>query len=299
MKPKIVLPVIFSLTLIGVVSAVVLSSSQKSTDHRESTRRFQVQGVVRHVDVANKVVRIAHEAIPNYMPAMTMPLPVRDIGLLKNVAAGDNVQFELSVTADDSWISHMDKIATDAAVMEPTPGATASLEEREAECIHAGESIPDFELQDQDGKKFHLHDFHGKAVVLTFIYTRCPLPNFCPLMSKNFAELQQRLGKEFPNKYQLLSISIDPEFDRPEVLKGYSTRYQADTRDWTFATGDPASINFIAGLFGLYFRKEGGLISHDLRTGLIGPDGRMVHLWKSNVWTPYEVHRMIQESGVK
>jgi len=133
------------------------------------------------------------------------------------------------------------------------------------------------------------------AVLLTFIYTRCPLPNFCPLMSKNFSELEHRLGAKFTNRFKLLSVSIDPEFDTPEVLKAYASRYEARPGDWTFACGNADQIKFVADLMGLYYARENGLISHDVRTALIGPDGRLVHLWKSNVWTPYEVQRRVRE----
>jgi protein SCO1/2 len=115
-------------------------------------------------------------------------------------------------------------------------------------------------------------------------------------MSKNFADLEQRLNKEFPGQFHLLSLSLDPEFDRPEVLKDYAARYKADPKDWSFVVADPDSLNLVAGLMGLYFEKQNGLISHDLRTALIGPDGRLVQLWKSNVWTPYEVQRSVREA---
>lgn len=260
------------------------------------TQTFQVHGQIRGLDIAARTVRIAHEEIPNYMPAMTMPLSVKDPALLHGLAAGDNVQFELEVTGDDSWISHIEKTQAETAVSTTAGPAAPSLETLEAERVQAGEPVPDFGLIGQDGRPVRLSDFRGKAVVLTFIYTRCPLPNFCPLMSKNFSELQQRLSKEFPNRFHLLSISMDPDFDRPAVLKEYATRFEADPQQWTFATGDDASINFVAGLLGLYFEKQNGLISHDLRTALIGPDGRLVHLWKSNVWTPYEIQRRLRET---
>ena len=115
-------------------------------------------------------------------------------------------------------------------------------------------------------------------------------------MSRNFAELQRRLNKELPGKYHLLSISMDPDFDRPEVLKVYAARYDANEKDWSFATGSAGQISFVAGLAGLYYERENGLIAHDFRTALIAPDGRLVHLWKSNVWTPYEVQRALRET---
>lgn len=297
MKPNAVLATNCSLTFAAVLSVFIFGHRSISSVRSPSRMRtFQVNGQVRSIDPTEKTIRIAHEEIPNYMPAMTMSLPVKDVALLRNLGSGDSVEFELVVTSDDSWIARIEKISSDATLARSVANATASLDDLEGERVQKGELVPDFELTNQDGQPIRLSDFRGKAVVLTFIYTRCPLPNFCPLMSKNFADLQERLSKEFPNRYQLLSISIDPEFDQPGVLKQYAARYAADPKDWTFATGDAASINFVAGLLGLLFEKENGLISHDLRTALIGQDGRLVHLWKSNFWTPYEVQRRVREN---
>lgn len=289
MKPKIVLIGICALTLAAILALVTVNRST-SRNSTERPRVFEVQGAIRSVDIPARTVRIAHEAIPDYMPAMTMPFSVKDAALLKGLTIGETVQFELSVTANDSWISRIEKIS------EPSGQAAAAGQNPELERVQVGEVVPDFGLLDLNGRAIRLSEFRGRAVVLTFIYTRCPLPNFCPLMSKNFAELEQRLSKEFANKFQLLSVTMDPEFDRPAVLKDYAERYNASEKDWTFATGDAEQIQFVAGLMGLYYAKENGLISHDLRTALIGPDGRLVHLWKSNVWTPYEVQRMVRET---
>ena len=295
MKPKVI--------VIGLAALTLLASSALVLTHRTATpetppapvQTYQVHGVVRALTPAEKTIRITHEAIPNYMPAMTMPFPVKDTRLLSGLQVGDQVQFELSVTTNDAWISHIEKIASasGASVAEAQQGP--SLAQLEADRLQRGELVPDFPLTDQDGHRIHLKDFRGKAVVLTFIYTRCPLPNFCPLMSQNFAELEQRLSKEFPGRYHLLSISMDPQFDTPAVLKDYGARYDANAKDWSLAAADAGTLKFIAGLVGLYYQNENGLISHDLRTALIGPDGRLVQLWKSNYWTPYEVQRRVRE----
>jgi len=255
-----------------------------------AVRTFQVNGRIRDIAPGTKTLTVAHEEISGYMPAMSMPLQVRDASLLKGLRAGDEIHFELSVTDDDSWISHIETITAAPPGSEATPASVVNSAE-----LQNGETVPDFTLTDEKGKPVHLSEFRGKAVVLTFIYTRCPLPNFCPLMSKNFQALQERLSKAIPGKYHLLSISIDPKFDTPEVLKGYAALYQAQNQSWSFATGTDEQINNVASLFGLVHEDEGGMISHNLRTALIGPEGRLVHLWKSNVWTAYEVHRMIQE----
>jgi protein SCO1 len=298
MKPKIVLITLCALTSLAVLSTVALHYRNQPTESVASaTKTFEVRGQIRGLDVANKTVRITHEEIPDYMPAMTMPFTVKDTALLNALSAGDSVQFQLAVTDDDSWIAHIEKIAGDSANASPVADSSnASLQDREADRVQVGEVVPDFKLVNQDGHPVHLSDFRGKAVLLTFIYTRCPLPNFCPLMSRNFAELEKRLSKEFAGNYQLLSISMDSEFDTPLVLKQYARRYNANAQDWTFATGDAGQIEAVARLMGLYYVKENGLISHDLRTALIGPDGRLVHLWKSNVWTPYEVQRFVRET---
>jgi protein SCO1/2 len=300
MKAKSVLSILCVLTLTALLSVVILHRRHATSPGAVAVagaKVFEVRGQVRSVDSAAKIVRIAHEEIPNYMPAMTMPLPVKDPALLKGVSAGDSVQFQLVVTDTDSWIARIQRIAADSAAASPAPEpAAASLKDREEERLQVGEAVPEFNLVDQDGHAVSLGDFRGKAVLLTFIYTRCPLPNFCPLMSKNFAELEQRLGAEFAGRFHLLSVSMDPEFDRPDVLKDYAARYDARPQDWTFATGDADQIKLVADMLGLYYARENGLISHDLRTALIGPDGRLLRLWKSNLWTPYEVQRAVRET---
>jgi protein SCO1/2 len=298
MNPKTVLAALGALTLVAVLSAFAIIRSNPQVDSLPpGSQTFEVAGQVRGMDIANKAVRIAHEEIRDYMPAMTMPFNVLDGALLNGLTAGDRVRFQLIVTESDSWISRIEKESfEDAARPGVAAGAETILQDRELDRVQTGEVVPDFELVDQNGDPIRLKDFRGKAVVLTFVYTRCPIPNFCPLMSNNFADLQARLAPEFPGRFVLLSVSIDPRFDRPEVLKRYAARYDADARHWTFATGEEEQIAGVAGSMGLFHEPENGLISHDLRTALISPDGRLVHLWKSNVWTPYEVQRRVRET---
>ncbi len=227
------------------------------------------------------------------MPAMEMPFILKDCTLATGLVPGDAVEFQLVVTKDDSWISHITKI--EGTAVEPRALATVAGDANTA-VLEPGHAVPDFTLTDQHGRPLHLRDFRGKAVVLTFIYTRCPLPNFCPLMSKNFASLQERFTKQFPDKVQLLSISFDPQFDTPETLSRYAALFQhQEDKNWLFATGTPAQVDHVTGLFGLIREPANGFINHDLRTALIGPDGKLVHVWRSNVWTPYEVQRRVGE----
>jgi protein SCO1/2 len=158
-----------------------------------------------------------------------------------------------------------------------------------------GDEVPDFSLVNQSGKRIHLHQFRGKPLLLTFIYTRCPFPDFCLRMSSNFSQVLKQLQSD-PKTFdrtQLLSISIDPETDRPEVLRAYGEQYIAQVdpsfAHWQFASGTPAQVRQAADYFGLTYNRKDNQIVHGLRTVLIGEDGRVVNVYGGNTWKPQEV----------
>ena len=293
MSPKIILSCFALVTALAALSAVAINQRARPLPAEVDQKVFHATGIVRELSKDRKTIRVQHDEIPGYMPAMVMSLPFRSAGAAETLRSGDPIRFDLVVTKDDSWVEKIDRLSG-PRVPASSDGITAAV--LDAERVNQGEKVPDFRLLDQDGQEFQLGSFRGKAVLVTFIYTRCPLPNFCPLMSKNFAELQKRLAKDIPGKFQLLSISIDPDFDRPEILKAYAARYTQNSENWTFATGPQEEIDTVTSLFGLTRKAEGGLIAHNLATALIAPDGRLVHIWKSNVWTPYEVQRRIHET---
>jgi len=296
MKAKTIAAIFIALTLLAVLAAsVIYRQNQKAPAAAASVteRGLDAKGRVVSLEADGKTINIAHEEIPDFMEAMTMPFTVQKPELLRGLAPGDLVKFHLVVTKKDSWISRIEKINSIPATKSSTtvlPAVPSQLR------VEVGQSIPDFHLIDQDGRPIDLAKFCGKAVVLTFIYTRCPLPNYCPLMSKNFAALQARFGKKFPGQVQLLSVSFDPQFDTPEVLKHYAANFSADNASWNFATGTKEQIEYVAALFGLIKEPESSGYSHDLRTALISPDGKLVHLWRSNVWTTDEVETMLRET---
>lgn len=150
--------------------------------------------------------------------------------------------------------------------------------------------MPDVKLTDQDGETLRLADYRGQSLILTFIYTECPLPNFCPLMSKQFAILQPKLRARYGELAQLLSISFDPENDTPQVLTDYTKRYTDDLSTWTFATGaTPEDLEQVKQAFGVTTIEREGQIVHNLATALIGPDGRLVWTWRGSDWTPADI----------
>lgn len=295
MKTKIIAVIFITVTALVVLAASMIHRKNELQTDRVTApvaeRGFDVKGRVVSLEADGTTIHIAHEEIPDFMAAMTMPFTVQKSELLRGLAPGDSVKFHLVVTKEDSWISRIEKIGSatkPSAVVSPPASSKLRIE--------VGQSIPNFHLIDQDGRPVELAKLRGKVVVLTFIYTRCPIPNYCPLMSKNFAELQERFGKKFPGQVQLLSVSFDPQFDTSEVLKRYAENFGANNASWNFATGTKEQVEYVAALFGLIKEPEGSGFSHDLRTALISPDGKLVHLFRSNVWTANEAETMVGET---
>jgi len=224
------------------------------------------------------------------MPSMTMPFSVKDEEEIAEVKIGDGISFRMTVTDKDLFLDQVKKIpASEVRVAEPTPAAsvasTASARLRE------GDVVPSFALIDQNGAPVTLDPFRGQPFLLTFIFTRCPIPTFCPRISQKFSELQQAIKSEAgaAGKTRLLSITLDPQFDTPEILLGYAQQVRADLQIWTFATGAPAEIDKLTQSFAVFVQPEGGTISHGLATALVGPDGKVVKIWRGNAWEPSEV----------
>ncbi|HEX9007619.1 MAG TPA: SCO family protein, partial [Bacteroidota bacterium] len=205
------------------------------------------------------------------------------------VAVGDSVGATLAVSRTESWLEAL-------AVLGPgeTPAALPADQVKLARVLREGEEVPDAAFLNQDGGTVHISDFRGKSLALTFIYTRCPLPDFCIRMSQQFADIQKILqgNRALEGKWHLLSISFDPGFDRPAVLKSYGRNYGADFRNWDFLT-DPdaggATLIRFAEPFGLSYEPSEGLFEHNLRTAFIDKGGRLVRLINGNEWKAVEV----------
>jgi len=266
-----------------VLTLAVLLCSLSISCQRVPEHRYDLKGKVISVDRDRREATLAHEEIKGFMEAMTMPFTVKDDWALKVLEPGQTVEATLVIRGDDSWIEGLHISKTES--IPPISGATPALK--------AGDEVPDFTLLNQDDKRIHLSQYRGHFLLLTFIYTRCPLPNFCPLTSKNFSEIH-RVLQSLPasaKKLHLLTVSFDAEFDTPAVLRDYARRYinPVSYKDWEFATGSPEETKTITTYFGLAYRRESGQIVHSLVTALIGPDGRLVHLYTGNKWTPKQI----------
>ena|SRR5215510_5556767 len=271
------------------VSIVILMSltacSAGPPSASASAKRYELKGKVVSTDRSSRKVTIDHEAIPEYMDKMTMPfnLTETDDWLFEALKPGAQIQATLIVDGDKSWLES--PIVT--TIADPN---LARSEETGIEPA-AGTETPDFKLTNQDGKNISLKQYNGRALILTFIYTRCPLPDYCPLMSQNFVQLKQELQKNpaLKDKTHLLSISFDHENDKPKVLREYGARYTNTFTQWEFASGSETEIKEVAKFFGLNFWGENDQIIHGLRTAIIAPDGKVYKVYRGNDWKPEQL----------
>src|SRR6266487_1640896 len=219
-------------------SATSTADSPSAAPARTNTQVFQVKGTVIELKLNEKAVRIKHEEIPGYMRAMTMPFEVKDAKELDQLEAGDTVAFRMIVTDNDAWIHQVKKLNTTANTNLPKTGPFRLV--RGVEPLNIGDPLPDYRFTNQLGQAIELHQFRGQALAITFIFTRCPYPTFCPLMSNNFRDVQDKLLNTpgAPTNWQLLTISFDPENDTPARLQAYAEMYHYDPNHWSFLTGE-------------------------------------------------------------
>lgn len=267
----------------------VASSGLKSSS---DTTRHPVRGVVRSLDLLNHAVIVEHEDIPGFMPSMTMPFTAKtpeEIILLK---VGEGVSFDFVVTADDAWIEKVQSISSeDVHLPKKSTVRQEAGDGNKAARVREGDHLPDFQLVDQKTRKISRETFAGKPLLLTFIFTRCPVPNFCPKISGNFEKLAADFAQDpaLADQVRLLSISFDPEFDSPEVLDAYGKTFSADPEQWRLATGTPEEIEKLTQAFAVYTKSAEGTIDHGLCTALVAPDGTISTIWRGNGWEIEEV----------
>ena len=260
----------------------------KAASTPAGARTFYVNGVVREVRADGNSARIQHEAIPNYMEAMTMPFSVKDTNELSGLEPGQAVLFRLVVTEDDSWIDEVTRLPGVAS--EPAQPET-TRQVRWVEPLEEGHLLPHYPLTNQFGQAFGLTDFKGQVLAFTFIYTRCPLPNFCPRMTSHFLEAQRQLKADpaAPERWRLLTVSFDPEHDSPAVLKKYAEQQGGDPARWIFATGAREELDALTEQFGLNYGRVGETFDHNLRTVVVDLDGRIRRILIGNEWQPAEL----------
>ena len=250
-------------------------------------KQYELKGQILSLKPEQQEVLVKHEDIPGFMPAMTMPYKVKDSSLLEGKQPGDLITATLEVGELDANLTAITKIGT-APIDDPSAGPAITA----SDLVEAGEPVPDNPLVDQDNASRPLSSLRGHRVALTFIYTRCPMPDFCPLMDKHFQQVQDAI-RNTPqlSDVRLVSVTLDPEFDTPAVLKKHAQALKADPAIWHLLTGQREALASVAKSFGVTTEAgpPGSLVVHNLRTAVIDPDGRLVKAYSGNMWTPAEL----------
>jgi len=282
----------------GIALAIllaVLTTAVASCAKKEEVRRYHLKGRVVSIDLQQSQAVIDHERIPGFMEAMTMPYPVRDRQLLQSLGPGDEITGDVVVTEEGAYLENVvvSKKGQGAPAQPAPPAGGPGTHLHQPQ---PGEKVPDFAMINQDGQRIHLASFRGHVLLVTFIYTRCPYPNFCPLVSKNFASIyaQTRQARPSDSRIRLLSVSFDPEHDTPDVLRRYGETFRQTTGGlpfdrWQFAAVPEKDLPKVAEFFGLTYRAEGNEIDHSLSTTVIGPNGTVYKWYFGNGWSPADL----------
>jgi len=276
-----------------VACAAVLVVATLSGCAREAGRRYALRGRVVSVEADVSRVNVAHDDIPGFMPAMTMAFKIRPPGALAEVRPGDRIEATLVVTEAESWLEQIRVVAQESVPQAPAAGTSGDAATGDAEPpareAHPGDPVPDVALLNQDGRSIRIRDYRGRALAITFIFTRCPLPEFCPRMSSRFAEVARALAGEprLQSRTHLLSVSFDPAFDTPAVLQEYGARWAPHGfAHWEFASGEEAEVRRLARGLGVFYEQDGeGGFVHNLRTVVVDPEGGVSRVLVGNEWS--------------
>jgi len=276
------------LILIAAFALIPAACKRAPAPQAKQAKRYHLVGTVISVDTAHGSANIDGQEVPGFMAAMAMPYPVHDSKALAALSPGDQITADIVVTDTDSYLENI-VVTKKATAPANTTGPT--------HLPQPGEKVPDFALINQDGKRIHLTSYQGDVLLVTFIYTRCPFPTFCPLVSRNFAQIYAELRRDpaiGSKKIRLLSVSFDPKHDTPAVLKHYAETFKSTTGGnpfdrWEFAAVPAKELPKVANFFGLYYSVSGDQIVHSLSTSVISPDGTIYKWYEDNTWKPADL----------
>ena len=273
--------------------------SMSSVSLAREDQRHAAEGLVLEIDAPHRVMIVSCKAIPGYMDAMTMAIAVRDTKELAGINSGTMIDFIL-VSQRDS--AHAESVRVHSYQgLEPDPLSARRLNllakvssPPPVKALSVGDSVPDFTLTDQDGRRVSFSAFHGKIVVLDFIYTRCALPNFCLRSSNNFGALEKRFHEALGKEMVLVTVTFDPVHDSPNALKTYAQKWHAESNRWHFLTGSEAEIRRVCALFGEDYFPDEGLMDHSLHTAIIERDGRLMTNLEGNEFTAQQLADLVE-----
>jgi len=272
-------------TFVWLAAAALVAAGCRQ---QPQARRYHLEGQILAVVSAESSLTIKHGDIKDLMPGMTMTFPVATPSLMVGRTPGELISATLEVK---DGVGRLVEITHVGSAPLPEASNETALA---ATLLSIGDAVPDAALIDQTNHRRSLSEWHGSDTLITFVYTRCPLPNFCPLMDQNFRTLQNAIGQDprLRGHVKLISVTIDPDHDTPAVLAAHAAGLGADPAVWTFLTGDRVTIDRVAAHFGVGIMRDPAdpsQITHNLRTGLIGPDGRLLQIYSGNDWTPQTI----------
>ena len=266
---------------------IIILACGACTSSFPAARQFELDGQILDIRHASNEVLIKHGDIKGFMPGMTMPFKVKDARLLDDKVAGDLVRASLMVAESEAWIATLEKTGSAAVVAPVAIPASAFVTPAKS-----GDAAPDATLRDHMGQPLTLAAWRGSTIALTFIYVRCPLAQFCPLLDQRFAEVQRAIKSDsrLAGRARLLSISFDPDADSEARLHAHAARRQADPAIWRFATAPREIVDRLAAQYGVsVVREKDGTITHNMRTAVIAADGRVVSIHESSDWTAEQI----------
>ena len=279
------LPVVLALTAVFTTAAA---------------QRFQGTGMAISADLRKRSVTISHQAISGYMDAMVMAFHVKNAAELKGVTPGAKVEFTLVVDKGSTWIEQLRTVDYWSAERDPEQAHRLSLIEsilsKSAEHeLKQGDAVPDFTLTDQDNHPVRLSQFRGKVIAMNFVYTRCPLPDYCFRLSNNLAQVQKRFTRDLGRNLILLTITFDPVRDTPQVMAQYAHIWNANLKTWHFLTGPLAEVRRVCGLFGVAAWQDEGILTHSLHTVVIDRQGKLAANIEGNTYTVKQLGDLVDE----
>lgn len=271
--------------LVFLLGAIVLLSA---CSERSSTKTFTLKGVVQEVEEDGHRLIIDHDEIPGYMPRMIMPFSVRGDSTTLKLKPGEEIVFEYKVEEHASWIEGLSRTGREGEVkvftgIKPLP-----------KLLPIGAQMADYSFLDQDGQKVRLSSYAGDMLAITFVFTRCPVPEYCPRMMRNFDAVAQRLQNGGAENWRLLTVSFDPDYDTPEVMKAYGDRFGQSNSQWQLLTTDGGdTIESIAGDVGLKYGEVDGTYLHNLRTVVLDEERRIQKVFTDENWDPEELFNLL------
>jgi protein SCO1/2 len=281
---------------IGIFAVIVLTVL-----HLGAAQKYNVTGMVLKVDTSGQTIVVSCREIPGYMEAMTMPFSIHDPKSIEGLEPGMTIEFSLVVDNDSSYADNVHVRPFESLELDPTEARRLKLMENAmaaksnaTDVLRVGQSVPTFGLTDQIGHRVSLSQLKGRVVAVTFIYTRCPLPDYCVRLSNNLGLLQRRFKDRMGTDLVLLTIVIDPIHDQPEALSNYARTWKADARTWHFLTGSVSDIRRLCRKFDMDFYPDEALLVHSFHTVVIDRSGRLAANLEGNSFTAQQLGDLVE-----